>query len=190
MQKPFLWIESPRSLYKPDIWQMLSCKTNYYDQNVLHNCETHFVMHKCLKSYCIAFFSLTWSEESATHIETRGFNKRLILWQEKCFSFLLCSCLNVKHVVRWLPLEIIWLKLKVKTRISKREWKCCSDLDNILHTLTTFILVRRSCSSMCSLWTEQTVSVIPPHAPHVHSSSLPQNPLLQAGISTCWRNYC
>lgn len=113
------------SLYKPEIWQMLSCKINYYTQNALHNCETHFVMQQCIKSYCIAiYFAHMCSEGSATHTETLGFNKRLIVWKEKCvcFSFLLLfSCLNVKHVVRWIPLETIWLKLKVKRLFERQE---------------------------------------------------------------------
>lgn len=113
------------SLYKPEIWQMLSCKINYYTQNALHNCETHFVMQQCIKSYCIAiYFAHMCSEGSTTHTETLGFNKRLIVWKEKCvcFSFLLLfSCLNVKHVVRWIPLETIWLKLKVKRLFERQE---------------------------------------------------------------------
>lgn len=56
------------SFYKPEIWQMLSCKTNYYAQNVLHNCETHFVMQKCIKSYCIAIFLLTYVVKGLQHI--------------------------------------------------------------------------------------------------------------------------
>lgn len=124
------------------------------------------------------------SEVSATHTDTELQQEIDCIMRKLCFfpPYFIFT-LDVKHVVRWLPLESIWPKLK-----GKRERKCCSNLDRgvrctiyNIHTLSAYSSWLGEAVAPCAAcWTDFCrLNCFSNHLTCVHSSSLTQNQVFQ-----------